>query len=187
MRKGKGPDPYLWLMDPDPGGQKTCGACGSGSPTLILIPQHMKPVKKERKRTPWGRQTWSRPQTLPEAFHRNKPFSSGKCQHNQYGTCQTQLNPSGDPVPLLPEHIKTSQKQGKDMDTLGQAKVKQASNSASSPRCILFILSLYCFSLEKYKTNWSKDHTETDTDGSAFKELRDSGFRRVKAEKHRPN
>ncbi len=36
---------------------------------------------------------------------------------------------------------------GKKMDTLGQAKVKQASNSASSPRCILFILSLYCFSL----------------------------------------
>jgi hypothetical protein len=26
------PDPYLWLMDPDPGGPKTCG---SRSPTLI--------------------------------------------------------------------------------------------------------------------------------------------------------
>jgi hypothetical protein len=25
-------DPYLWLMDPDPGGPKTCG---SGSPTLL--------------------------------------------------------------------------------------------------------------------------------------------------------
>ncbi len=37
MRKGKDPDPYLWLMDPDPGGQKICGSCGSGSgsPTLI--------------------------------------------------------------------------------------------------------------------------------------------------------
>ncbi len=36
MRKGKDPepDPYLWLMDPDPGGPKTCGSCGSGSPTL---------------------------------------------------------------------------------------------------------------------------------------------------------
>ncbi len=37
MRKGKDPDseldpdPYLWLMDPDPGGTKTCG---SRSPTL---------------------------------------------------------------------------------------------------------------------------------------------------------
>ncbi len=34
FRKGKDPyqeqDPYLWLMDPDPGGPKTCG---SGSPT----------------------------------------------------------------------------------------------------------------------------------------------------------
>ncbi len=40
MRKGKypDPDPDLWLMNPDPGGQKTCG---SGSPTLhdfLLIP-----------------------------------------------------------------------------------------------------------------------------------------------------
>ncbi len=26
------PDPYLWLMDPDPGGPKTCG---SVSPTLL--------------------------------------------------------------------------------------------------------------------------------------------------------
>ncbi len=34
LRKGKDPDPYLWLMDP--GGPKTCGSCGSGSgsPTL---------------------------------------------------------------------------------------------------------------------------------------------------------
>ncbi len=24
MRKKKEPDPYLWLMDPDPGGPKTC-------------------------------------------------------------------------------------------------------------------------------------------------------------------
>jgi hypothetical protein len=31
MRKGKDPDPYLCLMNPDPGGPKTCG---SGSPTL---------------------------------------------------------------------------------------------------------------------------------------------------------
>ncbi len=28
-------DPYLWLVDPDPGGPKTCGSCGSGSPTLV--------------------------------------------------------------------------------------------------------------------------------------------------------
>ncbi len=37
MRKGKDtdPDPYLWLMDPDPGGPKTCGSFGSGSPTLL--------------------------------------------------------------------------------------------------------------------------------------------------------
>ncbi len=31
MRKGKDPDPYLWLMDPDPGGPKTCGSRGSRS------------------------------------------------------------------------------------------------------------------------------------------------------------
>ncbi len=33
LRKGKDPDPaqYLWLMDPDPGGPKTCRSCGSGS------------------------------------------------------------------------------------------------------------------------------------------------------------
>ncbi len=41
MRKGKepdpDPDPHLWLLDPDPdsGGPKTCGSCGSGSPTLL--------------------------------------------------------------------------------------------------------------------------------------------------------
>jgi hypothetical protein len=41
MRKVKDPqldpdqDPYLLLMDPDPGGPKTCGSCGSGSPTLV--------------------------------------------------------------------------------------------------------------------------------------------------------
>ncbi len=38
MRKGEDPDPdpdrYLWLMGPDPGGPKTYGSCGSGSPTL---------------------------------------------------------------------------------------------------------------------------------------------------------
>ncbi len=34
MRKGKDPDLYLWLMDPDPGGQKTCG---SGSQSLIFV------------------------------------------------------------------------------------------------------------------------------------------------------
>ncbi len=40
MRKGKDPDPYLWLLDPDPnpGGPKTCGSSssGSGSPTLLF-------------------------------------------------------------------------------------------------------------------------------------------------------
>ncbi len=37
MRKGNDPDPdpHLWLMDPDPGGPKTCGSCGSGFPTLF--------------------------------------------------------------------------------------------------------------------------------------------------------
>ncbi len=39
MRKGKDPepdpDPYLWLMDPYPGGPKTCGSSGSGFPTLL--------------------------------------------------------------------------------------------------------------------------------------------------------
>ncbi len=36
MRKGKDPDPdpYLLLIDPDPGGPKACGSCGSGSSTL---------------------------------------------------------------------------------------------------------------------------------------------------------
>ncbi len=36
MRKGKDPDPdpHLWLMDPDLGGPKACGSCGSGSLTL---------------------------------------------------------------------------------------------------------------------------------------------------------
>jgi hypothetical protein len=29
------PDPLLFLMDPEPGGPKTCGSCGSGSPTLV--------------------------------------------------------------------------------------------------------------------------------------------------------
>jgi hypothetical protein len=33
MRKGKDPHQYLWLIDPDPGGPKTCES-GSGSPTL---------------------------------------------------------------------------------------------------------------------------------------------------------
>ncbi len=35
MRIGKDPDPYLCLtdLDPEPGGPKTCGSCGSG-------PQH---------------------------------------------------------------------------------------------------------------------------------------------------
>jgi hypothetical protein len=33
MRKGKDPDPTLSLMDPDPGGPKTCRS-ESGSPTL---------------------------------------------------------------------------------------------------------------------------------------------------------
>jgi hypothetical protein len=42
MRKGKEPDPYpyLWLIDPDPGGPKTCGSesgSGSGCPTLVLL------------------------------------------------------------------------------------------------------------------------------------------------------
>ncbi len=27
----RAPDPYLWLVDPDPGGPKTCGSGGSGS------------------------------------------------------------------------------------------------------------------------------------------------------------
>jgi hypothetical protein len=40
MRKGKDPephpDPYLWLIDPDRGGPKTCGSRGSGSPTLFF-------------------------------------------------------------------------------------------------------------------------------------------------------
>ncbi len=39
MRKGDDPDPepYLWLMDLDPGGPKTYGSrSGSGSPTLVI-------------------------------------------------------------------------------------------------------------------------------------------------------
>jgi hypothetical protein len=34
MRKRKDPDPYFRLMDPDPGGPKTCK---SGSPTLLKM------------------------------------------------------------------------------------------------------------------------------------------------------
>ncbi len=33
MWKGKDPDPYLWLIEPDQGDPKTCGC---GSPTLLL-------------------------------------------------------------------------------------------------------------------------------------------------------
>ncbi len=33
MRKVKDPDPYIWLMDPETGGPKSCG---SRSPTLVL-------------------------------------------------------------------------------------------------------------------------------------------------------
>ncbi len=44
-RKRKDPeperDPYLKLMDPDPGGPKTCGSCGSGSPTLVHTIIHL--------------------------------------------------------------------------------------------------------------------------------------------------
>jgi hypothetical protein len=34
---GSGSEPFLWLMDPDPGGPKTCGSGGSGSGTLVSI------------------------------------------------------------------------------------------------------------------------------------------------------
>ncbi len=40
LRKGRIriPEPYLWLMDPDPGGPKICGSgFGSGSPTVTLL------------------------------------------------------------------------------------------------------------------------------------------------------
>ncbi len=37
MRKGKDPDPYLWLMDPDPDGPKTCGSCRSGSRSQTIL------------------------------------------------------------------------------------------------------------------------------------------------------
>ncbi len=37
LRKGKDPDPFLWLTDPDPGDPKTCGSCGSGSRSATLI------------------------------------------------------------------------------------------------------------------------------------------------------
>ncbi len=42
MRKRRDPDPgldpYLWLMDPDEGGPKTCGSgSGSGSGSLKLV------------------------------------------------------------------------------------------------------------------------------------------------------
>jgi hypothetical protein len=36
MKKGKDPDSYLLLMDPDPGGPKKCGS-GSGSLTLVYV------------------------------------------------------------------------------------------------------------------------------------------------------
>ncbi len=35
-QKDPDPDPYLWLVDPDPGGPKTCGSGGSGFATLPL-------------------------------------------------------------------------------------------------------------------------------------------------------
>ncbi len=38
MREGRDPDPYLWLIDPDQRGPKTCGSnSGSGSPTLVEV------------------------------------------------------------------------------------------------------------------------------------------------------
>jgi hypothetical protein len=46
MRKGKDPeldlDPHLLLMDSDPGGPKTYGSCGSGSPTLVSSLKNLK-------------------------------------------------------------------------------------------------------------------------------------------------
>ncbi len=47
-RKGKDPepDPYLWLMDPDPGGPKTCWSCGSGSPTLPIGTRRRNKIQK---------------------------------------------------------------------------------------------------------------------------------------------
>jgi hypothetical protein len=48
MRKGKdpdpNPDPFFSLMDPDPGGLKTCGSGGSGS--LKLSQTGMKSLNK---------------------------------------------------------------------------------------------------------------------------------------------
>ncbi len=42
MRKEKDPDPYIWL-DPEQGGPKTCGYCGSASasPTLVQTIQEV--------------------------------------------------------------------------------------------------------------------------------------------------
>jgi hypothetical protein len=44
MGKGKDPDPYLSLIDPDPGGPKTCKYCRSGSPTLDNVAGNLQHV-----------------------------------------------------------------------------------------------------------------------------------------------
>ncbi len=80
MRKGKDPDidPYLWRMDPDPGGPKTCGT-GSGSPTLVSthsLTVHFKvtfavPAQPAAERPPWPARARGPSSTAAEKSRKN--------------------------------------------------------------------------------------------------------------------
>ncbi len=61
IRKSKDPDPYFWLMDPDPGGSKTCG---SGSLPLLKRPTFEPTGTYKFPTVPtlnWGRWRWTCP------------------------------------------------------------------------------------------------------------------------------
>jgi len=68
MRKGKDPEPdsvpYLWLMDPDPGGPKTSGSCGSGSGFLSRPTTREKNYQAKRS-PPFPQPTWAKTTNCP--------------------------------------------------------------------------------------------------------------------------